>query len=77
MAINRGLSGWMCNVNGVTETIETDCNARNVAIGYGIDMFAFNIICFDIKTTMKVVRTWLTKIARQRDIIIYWRDKDI
>ena len=77
MTINRGLSRWMCNVNSITEAIKTNSNTRYIAIGDGIDVFPLDIVGLDIETTMKVVRTWLTKIARQRDVVIYWRDKYI
>ena len=65
MTIDGSLSRRVGDVDRIAETIESDGNARDIAIGNRVNMLPLDIIGLDIETTVKVVRTWLTKISRQ------------
>ena len=65
----------MSDIDRITETVDALRDTTDVAIANGIDHLALNIICRDIKTSMKMIGTRLTKIPRQRNVIIYWRGK--
>jgi hypothetical protein len=77
MTVDRGMAGRMSDIDGIAKTIKTYGDTRHVAIGNGIDMLALDIFSLHIETAMKVIGTGLTKVARQQNVIVYWRDKDI
>ena len=65
----------MRDIYRIAETVDALRDTTDVAIANGTDHLALNIICRDIKTSMKMIGTRLTKIPRQRNVIIYWRGK--
>ena len=65
----------MRDIYRIAETVDALRDTTDVAIVNGIDHLALNIICRDIKTSMKMIGTRFTKIPRQRNVIIHWRGK--
>jgi hypothetical protein len=63
-------------IDGIAEAIESDCDARDVAVGDGIDVLALDVVGLHVETAVKMVGTGLTKITRQCDVVIHWRGKD-
>ena len=67
----------MGDVDGVSKAVEPDSDARDIAVGDGIDMLALNVVSLHVYTSVEVVGTRLTEIPRQQDIVVHWRGKNV
>ena len=75
MAVDARLARGMGDVDGIAEAVETDGDTRDVAVGNGIDMLAFDAHGTDVEAAVEMVGTGFAKVPRQRNVIIHWRGK--
>ena len=76
VCIDAGHTIGMAHIYGFAKTIGIDGNFHHVAFTYGIDGFAFHMLCLHVYATMEVVRTWLAEIACQCHLVMNGRGKD-
>ena len=65
----------MSDIDRITETVDALRDTTDITIADSKDHLALHIIGRDVKTAMKMIGTRLTKIPRQRNVIIHWRGK--
>ena len=70
VAIHRTVAVGMLNENGIAKAEESHGDTRHIAVGNGEEGLAHSHSRTDVDTSMKMVRTRFTKVARQRDVVI-------
>ena len=60
----------MGDVNGIAKAVLPNGDTRDIAVGNGEEGLAHSHSRTDVDTSMKMVRTRFTKVARQRDVVI-------
>ena len=75
VTVDRRVALGMGDIDRIAKAIDALCDTTDIAITNRIDQLTLNIIGGDVKTTVEMIRTGLTKIPRQRNVIIHWRGK--
>ena len=70
VAIHRTVAIGMLNENGIAKAKESHGDTRHIAVGNGEEGLAHSHSRTDVDTSMKMMRTRFTKVARQRDVVI-------
>ena len=68
MSVDGGMAVGVVNVQGAPEPSWRDTDARNVAVGYGINRLVDGAVGFDVDTRMKMAVSEFPEIGTQSEI---------